>query len=44
MDEARVVGGACVVESIFVSLDVVFVCHGVYCEAGFLGEPLMSGI
>ena len=38
MDEAGVVGRACSVEGIFVLLDVVFVCKGMYCESGFLGE------
>lgn len=37
MDEARVVGS---VKHIFVLLHVVFKCQGVFCEVGFLGEPL----
>lgn len=37
VDEARIIGGACGVEGIFVLLYVFFVCQGVSC---FLGELL----
>lgn len=35
MDEARIVGGACTIESNFVLLHVGFVCQSVYCEGQF---------
>lgn len=44
VDEARVVGGACGVESFFVLVYVFLECQGVYCEAGFLGEPLQLAL